>query len=520
MNEVKTQPDSRIERAIAFMSPGWAVRRAIGRMQLNAVASHRGGVPTRTSTPWGKSTSFRMGASADYRNVDSRRDRSRKVYEENPVGASLLDTETDNIIADGFRLQAKTGDKAFDREAEEKYVAYCDKADIRGMRCGSEHERQIYRSSRRDGDGLVVLVDRGGESREQFIPSDLIRTPYSKVAQPNIVEGIEVDAFARPIAFHVASMDEGGKEAFERIPAANAIYLAPDLDKDLALRGSPCYSRIFQYLDGLDGYIDAVVIAARMAAVFGLIFKEATAAKQFGALGTATNSQGNQQKAVTLENGMVKYIGSGDDVVQVQAGQPLQQTPDFIRIMCRLIGLPFSMPLELVLKDMSQVNFASARIGLLGYYRHCRARQRWFRTTYLDRRYQWWISREQKRQAVGMPGAFVSRFPEKFWGHKFIAVGWDYTDPVSEAQGDLLAMDMGIKSPQMVSAARGWDWEDTQAEIIAARAFRRIHDLPELNSNLSRHPLLGVGALGDPLGGSATPATPATGTTKEDKPNG
>jgi lambda family phage portal protein len=510
MTEVKQQRQSRIESAIAFISPSWAARRAVGRMQWQAVNSHRGGVQTRVSTPWGKSTSFRVGGSGDYLNLSSRRDRSRRVYEENPIGASLLDTETDNIVADGFRLQAKTSSPDFNREAEEKYAAYCDKADLRGLRCGSEHERQIYRSSRRDGDGLVVLVDRGGESREQFIPADLIQTPYGKYSDPNIVQGIEVDSFARPIAFHVATIDQYGKQSWDRIPAANAIYLAPDLDKDLAIRGSPCYSKIFPYLDGLDGYIDAVVIAARMAAVFGLIFKEATASKQFGALGTLQNSQGQQQKAVTLENGMIKYVGQGDDVVQVNPGQPMQQTPDFIRIMCRLIGLPFSMPLELVLKDMSQVNFASARIGLLGYYRHCRARQKWFRTTYLDRRYQWWISREQKRQALGMPGAFVSKFPADYWPHKFIAVGWDYTDPVSEAQADLLQMDMGTKSPQMVSSGRGWDWEETQADIIAARAFRRIHDLPEINSTLTRHPQSGVGATGDPLGTTQVePAKPS-----------
>jgi hypothetical protein len=33
---------------------------------------------------------------------------------------------------------------------------------------------------------------------------------------------------------------------------------------------------------------------------------------------------------------MVKYIGTDEEVAQVQAHQPMQQTPDFIRAMLRL----------------------------------------------------------------------------------------------------------------------------------------------------------------------------------------
>jgi capsid protein len=192
------------------------------------------------------------------------------------------------------------------------------------------------------------------------------------------------------------------------------------------------------------------------------------------------NSKGEQQKAVTIENGMVKYIGQQDDVVQVQAQQPMNQTPDFIRAILRLIGLPFDMPLELVAKDMSQVNFASARIGLIGYYRACRARQIAFSTRCLSRIYQWWIAREIKM------GRFVTAAPADAWSHRFMAQGWDYTDPVSEAQADQLQIDMGIKTPQMAAAERGRDWEEMQLDLAAARAFRKLHELPDVAGTYTR----------------------------------
>jgi lambda family phage portal protein len=505
MTEVKQQSRPWLDRAIEYVAPSWAVRREWARTTLEA--SHRGGIQTRTSTPWGSSVSFRGGTMSGRMNLADQCSRARRVYSEHPVGRSLLKTETDNVIGDGLTLQGKTASKEFNREAEERWVEWMDRADIRGLENGSDLQRRFYRSPRRDGDGGMVLVDRGGESRLQYIPRDLICTPDDKHGETTIIDGIEVNAACQPVAFHVLDTDERGKRRWTRVPAPNFVYNLPEFDEDLAVRGPTCYSQIFSLLDGLDGYVDAVIIAARMAAVFGLIFKDANANQQYAALGTLANSQGQQQKGVTLENGMVKYVGGKDDVVQVQAQQPMNQTPDFIRAVCRLLGLPFDMPLELVLKDVSQVNFSSARVGLLGYYRACRARQKPYRVKW-DRIYQWWISRERKRQELGLPGAFVTAFPENYWAHRFGFQGWDYTDPVSESQADLLQIDMGVKTPQMVAAERGRDWEEMQEELAVARALRRLSELPEMHSTLTRdekQSVVAVDSEGNPVASGQQP---------------
>jgi len=373
-------------------------------------------------------------------------------------------------------LQSRTGDKAFDQEAEERWAEWIETADVRGLLTGGAWMWNYYAWARRDGCGGVVLVGKGGESRLQFIPRDLVQTPMGKHADPRIVDGVELAADGSPAAFYVQDAKGqryGEVRKFTRIAARDMIWLVPEAE-DLLAHGATCYAQIFPLLDQLDGYVDAVIIAARMAAVFGLIWKEDSAVKGLGSLGTLPNAQGREQRAVKLENGMVKVMGEKGEVVQVQAQQPMQQTPDFIRAMCRLVGLPFGMPLELVGKDMSQVNFASARIGLLGYYRHARRRQKWFIQRCLSRIYPWWLSRERQRREAGMPGAFTQAFPERYWKHQFIPEGWDYTDPVSEAQGDQLQIDMGIKTPRMVAAERGRDYEEMQIELAADRALGRL----------------------------------------------
>ncbi len=522
MTEVKTPSAPLIDRVVGYFSPKAGAERAAWRAFNKQAgygsrsASYRGGIGTRTSRPWGQVRSYSSGGkSVDRLSTLDQCDRARTVYRDNPIGRNLVKTEVDNVVASGFVLQAKTRWPEFNAEAEDRWEEWLEVADIRGMLCGSELQRQIYKGGRRDGDRGIILVDRGGESRLQLIPKDLICTPDGKIGKAEIADGIELDAGSRPVAFHVLDQDEKGKRAWSRIAASNFIYWVPEIDEDLQVRGQTAYGQIFDLLDQLDGYTDAVIIAARMAAIFGLIFKDDNAQKQHGALDTMLNSQGKQQAAITLENGMLKYMGADGQVVQVQAQQPMNQTPDFIRAVLRLIGLPFDMPLELVAKDMSQVNFASARIGLLGYYRACRARQKAFRSCVLDRIYRWWISREVKAERFrGAVPIEIKNDTRLAWAHKFIAEGWDYTDPVSEAQGDQLQVDMGTKTPQMVAAERGRDWEEMQEELAVARAVRRLKQLPEMHSTMTRDETVKVTAIdadGNPVSKPGEQAQPLNG---------
>jgi lambda family phage portal protein len=473
-----------IDRVVEAFSPMSAIRRQAAREFLN---THRGGLTTRIDKSSTESRSLLGGNAAKRANQRERRNRARRVYAEHPIGRTLLKTEVDNVISCGFTLQAKalnadgTPAEAFNEEVEERWCEWLEIADIRQMRGATDLIREAYRNPRCDGDGGIVLVSLpGGRSRLQYVPGDLICNPNTTLSGPKLIDGIEVDAACRPLAFHVKTENEWGKLAWERVSADDFIYLAPDMDDAMGLRGDSCYSQIFPLLDQFDGYVEAVTIAARMAAIFGLIFKTDSGPSQFERLGVATNSQGNDQRAMTVENGIARYIGSKDDVVQVNPQQPMQQTPDFIRALCRLMGAPFDMPLELVCKDLSQVNFSSARIGLIGYYRACRVRQKSFKSRCMSRTYRWWLSREIKM------GRILAPIPAEPLRHEFVSEGWDYTDPVTDAQADHLLIDMGIKTRRIAAAERGMDYDELRAEELADLTIRKAQDLTITHSSMTR----------------------------------
>lgn len=498
-----------LDRAICYAFPGWGARRLTARAEM----SYRGGVATRLSESYARQRGMRFGVGLDRWDLMRARDRGYQAYRNNPVARTIVDTETDNVIGDGLNFEPATKSPAFNAEAKDRWYEWLDEADVAGRMTGAELQRAEWTLSRVAGDAGCILVDAGTPdrivSRLQLVPSENIVTPDAKLGAADVVDGVEYDAAGRPVAYHVLDWDERGRRTFARVPARDFVHLAHRTHPSQA-RGETCYLTVFDLLAHLDRYVDGVSLAAWMATVFGIVFKQAGGAKEMQGLGLVTDAQGQQKRGIVLENGSVKYVGRDDEVAQVQASQPMQQTPDFIVAMLRQIGMPFDMPLEVIAKDMSRCTFASARIGLLPFYRSCRTKVERLRPRW-HKRYRWWLSREVNRPRSD-PRRFRSAVPADFWRLEILPNAWDYTDPVSEAQGDFLQIDMGIKSPQQVIAERGRSAEQIVKDRLAWAELTK--ELPTLHSTMTRHPQLGVGPQGDPLGKeqaepAPSPAAPA-----------
>jgi capsid protein len=61
---------------------------------------------------------------------------------------------------------------------------------------------------------------------------------------------------------------------------------------------------------------------------------------------------------------------------------------------------------------------------------------------------------------------------DKFSAHQFQGRRWEWVDPKKDIDADLTAVDAGVKSPQMIAAKLGVDYEDVLSEIKAAQDMR------------------------------------------------
>jgi capsid protein len=478
MNEVPQAKQPLLDRLIGAISPRMGAERMAWRDFAN---TYRGGVDTRLSRPHTTTPSFPGQSIAQRLQLKEARERAREIDKNGSIGFGTLSREVDNVVADGLTLQAHTDNKDFNAEVEERWPEFVATCDITGMSEGAaDYEQTLYRSGRRDGDvGEILTLDDAGNPKLQIIPSDLICNPQFRANSAKLRDGVEFDALGKPITFHILDVDEFGKRKWTPIASRDFVYAAHRTEA-FQVRGETCFMRCFNEIDDLDRLIRGVGLAAWMATVFGIIFKEKNAGKNQQKLPWQTNSAGNAQRALTIEEGMVKYMAPEDEIVQVDAKQPLQQTPDWIRMMARLIGLPFDMPLELVLLDVSQANLSSLRGGLQQFYRACLKR----RSKYIhgwDRKYQWWISK------MTQLGKFSTAVPAKSWPHEFKPRGWQFTDPIVQAQAAQLEIDMGINSPQNVCDELGRDYETIVTQRKAA--LKMAGDLPQVFSTLTRDPM-------------------------------
>jgi hypothetical protein len=208
---------SRLDRAIEYLSPPWAARRYAARAGIEVArslpaSSYRGAVATRSGQTWSNSVSFRGGRSSERVDLGEMRSRARRVWEDNAIGRSLLNTETDNVVAEGFSLQMRSSSAAFNEEAEKRFYRWLDKADIAGHATGSQLFRMSWLEPRKDGDGGFLLLTRGGYPFLQYIPGDLIRNPYKGFDFHTMFDGVECDPAGRPVRFWIRDVDEGGKD--------------------------------------------------------------------------------------------------------------------------------------------------------------------------------------------------------------------------------------------------------------------------------------------------------------------
>jgi len=466
-----------LDRFIGWVSPAAGARREAWHAIRREVASYyrdAGRSRLAAGTPG-------INVSADELNYLEREglvDRNREAERNYPSYQGVMEQAVINIVGpEGFALQAKTDDAGFNVEAEAAWKEWCaGPCDIRRMATMVDLQEGWVRGYLRDGD-IGAILWRSGEV--ETVEEHRIRSPEGMAYDGGMVDGVELRRRGgRPLAFHVTESDDFvGSARTVRVPARDFAFLP--LRKRLSqTRGIPALTnlRLFeQYGD----YIEATVVAARVAACFGVVLKRKGGALPPALTSSRKDSQGNARKTMTLEPGMWKAIDTDEEIEQIKPQHPGTGFGELRSAIKRDIGGPLGMPLELTDLDFSKTNYSSARASLLAAYRTFMRHQVRL-GQFLSRIYRWRVSKWVKEGDLrGAPeGAY--------WGHIWQAPRWPWVDPLKEIQANLLAMDAGVETLADVCASRGRDWMDQLDVAARVRARREELNLPDVRSSMSR----------------------------------
>lgn len=438
------------------------------RKSLNA--SYNAAYPSRVSTYWSQSESMTGVPHLNLTAARSMRDRARSLIDNNILASSILNRATENIIGpNGYQLQVHTKDDDWNRKAEDLFRDWTDTADFYG-RTWVQHQRLICNGLLRDGDIGALLLTKG---QIQLVEGEYISSDWNQPAS-FLHDGIELNQYGQISKFWLMQFVDFQNRTYRKIDPKDFIFVA-NIRRNAQIRGETSFAQSFDLFDQVKGYQDAVIIAQKLAACLSLFVKLDSPTSTLQGLSYGQNSQGQSQRQLTVEPGLIQYLKEGESIQQVTPEQPGNDFSNNLRMLYRILGLSLGLPLELVLLDFSQTNYSSAKASLLQAQNSFAAWQRLLIDTYFRRVYRWRISKFIN------DGLLEDR--DDAFNHKWIPEPWAYLDPVKEIQAVLMAIDAGLMTETKALVARGYDPKQVMNERGTELAEKRKLSIPIYHSS-------------------------------------
>ncbi len=431
---------------------------------------YRNAKASGSKTPWlGTSGSADVEISAD---LPALRNRARELNRDDPIGAGLTRTFTNNVIGTGIRAQARTDRPAVNDALEAVWRERKDRLYQSDRLTHIEAQRLIFRKWFEDGDvGVKVTKAQPNEPVWfEVIEAERIATPNDKTKTGDIRDGVERDAAGRVVAYHITKDHPGESVAAltlkntEMIRVDAALFrLLKTTDRPGQSRGVPWCHAILQDLRDLDLLLLASLKRVQIAACLAVFIESPDSVATI--LESTEETYGHTLDQ-PIEPGMIFKSYPGEKINTLIPNFPTPELQPFIIMLARRIGAALGVSWQVVLKDFSQSTYSSARTDLL----ESRIAYLVPRTAFIENLLNWeWQTVMQDARMMGDPR--VSKLTDAdLSAVHWIAPGWKWVDPVKEAQGKQIELQMGITTLRDICAENGTDWEEIQAQRIREEA--------------------------------------------------
>ena len=420
------------------------------------------------------------------------RDRSRSLARNYDLVAGMFKTITNNTIGRGFKLQAKTKMERGDRfneklnaEIEECFSewSHADTCHTGGELSFKDMQYLLWLNLVEAGEVFVRKVRQPfGMGRIPYalevIEADQLAEDYyvsARNGQNAIANGVEIDSWGRKVAYwfykqHPAEWATQNQSSDRytpmRIPASEVIHLYRSLRPNQR-RGIPWIYCSMNGLNHARRYIEAEVIAARLqAAVSVFIERDADDTSQPLDEGFGRDPEDNIEDIVP---GAKEYLEPGEKANPFAPSRPNTSANEF------LSGLHWNMAAgqgisgEGVTRDFSRTNYSSARSAILEERKSYEVFQQWFIDKVLNIVYKEWLEMAVLCGELNIPRyeMDVHRYSKHAWRSQ----GWQWVDPLKEAQSATLKLKAGLTTYEKILAEQGEDIQEVMTQIARERDF-------------------------------------------------
>lgn len=416
------------------------------------------------------SRSAEADTKADLRQL---RNRSRELRKNSPFGARYAQVLVENVLGpNGIGLQAKNQTvegKFFARANTAIETAWADAGRVKHWDVEKKltRDEQLALAVSQWGDDGEILIRKYRGTRFgpygfqcQVLDPDLLDETFNQEELGNlsrVVQGVEYDAYGAPTAYWLWTRHPSDSGGFNRerirVPAADIIHAFIPMRPGQP-RGIPHAAAVMSTLRMLDGYVEAELVAARVASAKMYAVEDADPTQPM----TRDPNAGPTEIQTDAEPGsMLDLRGTGGKLSPWDPQHPTTGFPDFTKTLARYIAVGFGISYQSLTADLSDTTYSSAKIGLQPERDHFRRFAQFFVDHVLDDLFREWLAMALLNgKVLGVSGFDVDRWATVAWQPR----GFPSPDPLKDAQADYMDVAAGTRTLTEICAARGVDFEE------------------------------------------------------------
>ena len=512
-----------LDRAIAAVSPGRAVKRAAARTAMEFLNSGYGNYGANTTKKNMRGWMYYGGSAKEdiEDNIDILRQRSRDAYMGIPTASAALKTLRTNVVAGGLMPSPQLDGEFLgltDEEAERmqaqilrEFGLWADKPTCDADRVDNFYKLQqlAFLSYLMNGDAIALLPvkEQPGVTyslKVRLIEADRVCSPdgYDRLMPDtvrghrvhSIVQGVETDEDGMVVAYWVCSRhpheslaNQAGALDWKRVEAygstgrPNVLHVM-NRERAGQRRGVPILAPVLEALKQLGRYTEAEITAAVISAMFTVFIQSATVqnGKPIGEmLPPDMLIDAQDQGSIELGNGAIVALNPGETVEFADPKHPNSGFDAFFGAMVREISSALEIPPEVLEKQFTQ-NFSSARGSLNEFWRTCGMMRDWFSDDFCQPVYEAWFAEAVARGRINAPGFFTDPMRRKAYTEcKWNGPSRTALNPIQEVNAAKLRVEEGFSTAEEETAQlTGGDWNhNIRQRAIEARRRREVDDI-------------------------------------------
>ncbi|MEQ8345072.1 MAG: phage portal protein [Sneathiellaceae bacterium] len=365
-----------VDRAIAWLSPGWAAAREKSRARLSAlqaVRAHYDGASVGRRTAGWRRVSTDANAETGAGTLGRLRDAGRDMVRNNGHAERGVRGIAHNVVGRGIVYQFRA------RRLEAAARAHLD-----SEACDAEQQRDLYAIQRQAIRTVVtsgeVLVRRRRRRLTDGLPlpfamqvleGDFIDTTRDGPVQGGgyDVLGIRFDRLGRRVGYWLYDEHPGGRSyrlpLSSLVPASDVahVYRA---DRPGQVRGVTWFAPVLLRMNDWGDYEDAQLLRQKIAACFAAFVTDPEGEDRVATTGDGTSA--DPARVQQFEPGMIAYLPAQK---QITLAEPpgVDGYADYSRVSLRAIAAGLGVTYELLTGDLTGVNYSSGRMGWLEFQR-------------------------------------------------------------------------------------------------------------------------------------------------------